>query len=305
MAFDSDSSMSSISSVTGRRSRKTWTEAEEACLISGYAKVQHYQHYISLSLTFMVFSFNCSTKRIGRLFWMTRNIPSIIELPRIWEPSKRDDTWPPVLLHPFRYRALIKTDLNMPVSASAPVPGETTIFDIRTVNEKVTEVFIGPDWSRAQWLSSELVEPPARLQELLADFEKKIAAKQKMISRISPARTPSRFLSSLAINSAVKRRQNESDASSQDEMIGTPLKKIRGIANNNNINEVLTSSPLSVRSVKSNKSTKSSKSVKSNKSNTQEVLLVHSDSEENVVFPDETGEPTSEKKSLVNRCIIM
>jgi len=33
MAFESDSSTSS------RRNRKNWTEAEEACLISGVAKV--------------------------------------------------------------------------------------------------------------------------------------------------------------------------------------------------------------------------------------------------------------------------
>ena len=37
MAFDSDSSISSAAS--SRRDRKNWTEAEEACLISGVAKV--------------------------------------------------------------------------------------------------------------------------------------------------------------------------------------------------------------------------------------------------------------------------
>lgn len=37
MAFESDSSVSSSASV--RRNRKNWSEAEEACLISGVAKV--------------------------------------------------------------------------------------------------------------------------------------------------------------------------------------------------------------------------------------------------------------------------
>lgn len=198
---------------------------------------------------------------------------------------------------------MIKTDLNLSNINTAPTAVLVeTIFDIRTVDEKVTEVFIGVDWSRAHWLASELVEPAARLQELLADFEKKIAAKQKLISRISPARTPSRFLSSLALNSAVKRRNaGDSDASSQDEndqMIGTPLKKSKGVHNN----DVLTASPLSVRSNKSGRSVKSTRSTASNK---QDTLMVHSDCEDNVVFPDEAGEPSDEKKTLMNRCIIM
>lgn len=37
MSFDSDASVSSTSS---RRSRKMWSEAEEACLISGVEKVR-------------------------------------------------------------------------------------------------------------------------------------------------------------------------------------------------------------------------------------------------------------------------
>ena len=40
MAFDSDTSNASITSTNSpRRSRKMWSEAEEACLISGVAKV--------------------------------------------------------------------------------------------------------------------------------------------------------------------------------------------------------------------------------------------------------------------------
>lgn len=185
----------------------------------------------------------------------------------------------------FRYRALIKTNSN-----------DETIFDIRTVNEKVTEVFIGPDWSRAQWVSSESVEPESRLETLLSDFEKKIAAKQKMISRISPARTPSRYISNLTINSAVKRRNvTPGESSASENEIGTPLKKTKR-------NESLTSSPLSVRSTKSSKSLKS---------NTQQVLMVHSDAEvedvegEGVVYPAEDGEPNNEQKSMMSRCIIM
>lgn len=167
---------------------------------------------------------------------------------------------------------------------------KVSIFDIRSVNEKVTEVFIGPDWSRAQWTHSEGVEG---LEGLLEEFESKIAAKQKMISRISPARTPSRFLSNLALNnnaSSVKRgrnnHQNDDSSSSQDEFIGTPLKKSKGFEKS------LTSSPLSI----SARSTKSQ----------QDALMVHSDAEEAMlVYPNEEEEPVEEKRSLINRCIIM
>jgi hypothetical protein len=166
----------------------------------------------------------------------------------------------------------------------------------------VTEVFIGPDWSRAHWVSSESVKPESRFESLLSDFEKKIAAKQKMISRISPARTPSRYISNLAINSAVKRRNvTPGESSASENEIGTPLKKTKQQLNN----ESLTSSPLSVRSVKSNKSSRSVKS------NTQQVLMVHSDVEaeeadgEGVVYPGEDGEPNNEQKSMMSRCIIM
>ena len=179
----------------------------------------------------------------------------------------------------FRYRALIRND------SSTSVPSEKiSIFDIRSVNEKVTEVFIGPDWSRAKWTSPDAVEG---LEGLLEEFEAKIAAKQKMISRISPARTPSRFLSNLALNSStVKRgRKDQTDESSQDEFISTPLKKSKGLEKS------LTSSPLSI----SAKSTKSQ----------QDALMVHSDVEEELVYPNEEGEPVDEKRSLINRCIIM
>ena len=172
-----------------------------------------------------------------------------------------------------------------------------TIFDIRTVNEKVTEVFIGPDWSRAQWISSESVQPTSRFESLLSDFEKKISAKQKMISRISPARTPSRFISNLAINSAAKRRNvTPGESSASENEIGTPLKKTKPTL----ASESLTNSPLSVRSTKS---TKSNKSAKSNK----EILMVHSEAEEenNVVYPNEDVEPNNEQKSMMSRCIIM
>jgi len=271
MAFDSDSSISSISSLSSRRNRKNWTEAEEACLISGYAK--HQEDWDAI-LNDKEYSFNNRIAKDLRT----------------------------------KYRALIKTDLNLSnINTTTTTTLVETIFDIRTVDEKVTEVFIGPDWSRAHWLASELVEPPARLQELLADFEKKIAAKQKMISRISPSRTPSRFLSSLALNSAVKRRNagaGDSEASSQDENeqnIGTPLKKSKGTHSN----EIIIASPLSIRSNKSGRSVKSIQSSKSTASNKQDALMVHSDCEDNVVFTDEAGEPSDEKKSLMNRCIIM
>lgn len=191
-----------------------------------------------------------------------------------------------------RYRALIKTNSN-----------DETIFDIRTVNEKVTEVFIGPDWSRAQWISSESVKPESHFETLLSDFEKKIAAKQKMISRISPARTPSRFISNLAINSAVKRRNvTPGESSASENEFGTPLKKTKQQLTTLN-NESLTSSPLSVRSTKSNKSSRSEKS------SAQQVLMVHSDIEaeeaEDVVYPSEEDEPNNEQKSMMSRCIIM
>lgn len=193
------------------------------------------------------------------------------------------------------------------------------IFDIRTVNEKVTEVFIGADWSRAQWTASETIKPIERFEGLLADFEKKIAAKQKMISRISPARTPSRFISSLSLNtnntSAVKRRNHAAvsgSESSHDEndLIGTPLKKMKGNTTTNN------SSPLSIKSTKSttksNKSNKSpASSLKQQQSNRRQVLSLHSDAENdadadegNLVYPDEETEPSKGPKSS-NRCVIM
>lgn len=211
------------------------------------------------------------------------------------------------MINNFRYRALISN------SSSSAVDSEA-IFDIRTANDKVTEVFIGADWSRAQWTSSEDVKPAERLESLVADFEKKIAAKQKMISRISPARTPSRFISSLSLNNAnssVKRRTTtgaSGSESSHDEsdFVGTPLKKMKAstLQHTNN-------SPLSVKSTKSTRSTASNKSTKSNTSNKsrksqREVLLLHSDAEEdaaNLVYPDEETEPVKGPKS--NRCIIM
>lgn len=170
-----------------------------------------------------------------------------------------------------------------------------TIFDIRSVNEKVTQVFIGPDWSRAQWIESDKVE---HFETLLADFEKKIAAKQKMINRISPARTPSRYISSLAINSAVKRSKNNNGESSQSENeTSTPLKKTK----QQQQAESLTGSPLSIRSNKSGRSIKSTGSSKKQ----EELLLVHSDSDnvhdDEIVYPDEEAEPKPQK----SRCIIM
>jgi len=77
------------------------------------------------------------------------------------------------------------------------------IFDIRTVNEKVTEVFIGPNWTTSRWVSSDSIEPEARRLQLIAEFEEKIAAKQKLVSRISPAKTPSRLMSSLQLGTPI------------------------------------------------------------------------------------------------------
>ena len=194
----------------------------------------------------------------------------------------------------LRYRHLIQ---------SSNLNNNNIIFDIRTINEKVTEVFIGPDWPRAQWMSSENVD---RFETLLSDFEKKIAVKQKLISRISPARTPSRYMSSLTINSAVKRTKNNSGESSQDENIGTPLKKTKKQANIGN----LTSSPLSVRSTSSRKSSKIV-------GEDDHLLLVHSDLEDendateeyeigsnSVIHLDENVEPQL-SQSKASRCIIM
>ena len=177
----------------------------------------------------------------------------------------------------------------------------TVIFDIRTVNEKVTEVFIGPDWSRSKWIQSENIKPKEHFDELLSDFEKKISAKQKMISKISPSRTPSRFISNLAINSAVKRRNsglntNSNSSASEDEnaeLNSTPLKKMKIKQS-----EMITNSPLSVRSTKSTKSTRSTRSNNSAKS-TKEILMVNSGIEEDVKIEPETS------KSTLSRCIIM
>lgn len=194
------------------------------------------------------------------------------------------------------------------------------IFDIRTINEKVTEVFIGTNWSSAQWTSSENVQPLSRFEILLADFEKKISAKQRLISRISPARTPSRFISSLAINggnSAVKRRPGSEEFSEDENTMKTPLKKTKSKQLENS--PMANSSPLSIRSVKSSKSNKSIKSNKSKsnkKSLSVEALLVHSDSdaeagseeyENEVIFPNEQEEPVdqSNNKNKTSRCIIM
>lgn len=73
------------------------------------------------------------------------------------------------------------------------------ILDIRTVDAHVTEVFLGPDWSRAHWLPATAIVPETRRAELLAAFEARMAAKQRLVSRISPAKTPSRLLSSLQL----------------------------------------------------------------------------------------------------------
>lgn len=191
--------------------------------------------------------------------------------------------WSYLRLYMCRYRSLIK-------SSEAQIG--LVIFDIRSLNEKVTEVFIGSDWSSAQWMPSGSVP---NFEALLSEFETKIAAKQRMINRVSPARTPSRFISSLSINSAVKR----TNASPQDENEGTPLKKFKQ-------QQQLSSSPLSVKSVTSLKSVRSNRSNKSTKSNTQDGVLVHSDIEtDSVVYPNEDGEPTSDPKSMMSRCIIM
>ena len=288
-AFDSESSVSSnASNSSSRRNRKNWSEAEEACLISGVGKVKITSLYANFSLFF-----DCSMARTGKKSSMILNTLSMVVKLRICASSKPitiDFLSHDVVLFYYintRYRSLIKSE----TIASTPDRANMIIFDIRSVNEKVNEVFIGYDWSSAQWMSPENI---ANFEVLLADFEKKIAAKQKMINRISPARTPSRFISSLAINSAVKRTKNSEESPSQDdENEGTPLKKTK---------HQTQSSPLSSRSVKSNKSTKSTNL------NTQEGILIHSDIEndsEGIVYPHEDGEPTPEPQSMMGRCIIM
>jgi hypothetical protein len=141
-----------------------------------------------------------------------------------------------------------------------------------------------------------------------------------MISRISPARTPSRYLSNLTLNSGVKRRSNffaDGGESSPDENAGTPLKKTKSfsveqkLVEQNFVEANLTGSPLSVCSVKSTKSTRSIKSTKSAKSTkSQDLLLVHSEEDEIFVCPNENDDPvgsdnTGDKKSMINRCTIM
>ena len=45
-----------------------------------------------------------------------------------------------------KYRSLIKSEANANGNGNNP---SISIYDIRSVNEKVTEVFIGADWSSA------------------------------------------------------------------------------------------------------------------------------------------------------------
>lgn len=226
-----------------------------------------------------------------------------------------------------RYREMRKrsesneaSDMETVVSTtctSASVNGaEETVFDIRTANAQVTEVFIGHDWSRAQWMAAEAIQPETRRNALLGDFERRIANKHKLISRISPARTPSRFISALALGdgeatltSTGKKRRTRVALSEPDEdeqenddpaAINTPLKKSKTAGTR----LAPASSPRT--SIRSSPSVVSSKSGRGEK--VAEAMLVHSDyssDEGDVVYPAESAAEPARPASLASRCIIM
>lgn len=108
------------------------------------------------------------------------------------------------------------------------------IFDIRSVNSKVTEVFYGMEWSNATWVRVEEIEPQDRFERLLDAFERKMQQKQKLVARVSPARTPSHLVAAMTLNSTAKKRRPVSTGSDSESSISsspirheTPLKKIR------------------------------------------------------------------------------
>jgi len=110
---------------------------------------------------------------------------------------------------------------------------KSAIFDIRSVNAKVTEVFYGTEWSKAAWIRVEEVEPKEHFEHLLADFERKMQQKQKLVARVSPARTPSHLIASMTLASTAKKRRPGSASDSESSMNSspirheTPLKKTR------------------------------------------------------------------------------
>ncbi len=106
------------------------------------------------------------------------------------------------------------------------------IFDIRSVNTKVTEVFYGVDWSSAKWIRVEEIEPRELFESLLGDFERKMMQKQKLVARVSPARTPSHLIASMTLASTAKKRRPVSGSDSDSSSLNsspirheTPLKK--------------------------------------------------------------------------------
>lgn len=258
-----------------RRPRKLWTDAEEACLISGVAK--HSENNWENILNDPEYSFNERT---------------VADLK-------------------MKYKSLVKGSLN-----NQP---EEIIFDIRTANSLVTEVFIGPDWSRSEWKKSETILPVERFEVLLSEFEKKIKAKQLLISRISPSRvgvntstplcTPSRFISNLNLNSTVGKRRRKSTGVSSDN------------SENEDSNNQTSSSPLTGKSHVGNTPLKRVHVMETSKSKSSEAILLHSETEEGdveeVVYPNEDDEEINEvdieakeptqqtQASMKSRCIIM
>ena len=169
----------------------------------------------------------------------------------------------------LRYRSLTR--------AESGAVEKFAIFDIRSVNAKVTEVFYGPDWSQASWVRVEEIEPKERFERLLSDFERKMMQKQKLVARVSPARTPSHLIASMTLASTAKKRRPASGSDSDSSSINsspirheTPLKKTRTL---------------------------------------KEAVSMHSDyseseeDEASLVYPEESQEPA--KKPNQSRCIIM
>lgn len=126
-------------------------------------------------------------------------------------------------------------------SATESPAQKMSIFDIRSVNAEVTQVFYGADWSTATWISVDSIEPESRRERLLADFDRRMQQKQKIVARVSPARTPSHLIASMTLASTAKKRRtglnSDSDSSpttkkataagKQSPMMETPLKKTR------------------------------------------------------------------------------
>lgn len=142
----------------------------------------------------------------------------------------------------FRYRNMMKKSESELESATESPAQRMAIFDIRSIDAQVTQVFLGADWSTATWVSVDSIEPESRRERLLADFDRRMQQKQKIVARVSPARTPSHLIASLTLASTAKKRRtglnSDSDSSptttakaaSKQSPMETPLKKTRTFA---------------------------------------------------------------------------